>query len=194
MPPLCVCVSVDYAVYGVRRLVRGAADHAGCVVRGAGHRAPPIRLGRAAADGDSRRGRAGESCGDAHGKQFSVHLIRPPFLAICRKFAQVSHLQQKPQKKVPVRRCVGCNTQKPKKELVRIVRSPEGEVSVDLTGKRSGRGAYLCPSAACLAKARKAKRLEHAFGVPVPDEVFERLTEEMACAEQAVKEAMPRGE
>lgn len=65
-------------------------------------------------------------------------------------------MQQKPQKKVPVRRCVGCNTQKPKKELVRIVRSPEGEVSVDLTGKRSGRGAYLCPSAACLAKARKA--------------------------------------
>ena len=103
-------------------------------------------------------------------------------------------MQQKPQKKVPVRRCVGCNTQKPKKELVRIVRSPEGEVSVDLTGKRSGRGAYLCPSAACLAKARKAKRLEHAFGVPVPDEVFERLTEEMAGAEQAVKEAMPRGE
>ena len=67
-------------------------------------------------------------------------------------------------------------------------------ISLDLTGKRSGRGAYLCPSAACLAKARKAKRLEHAFGVPVPDEVFERLTEEMACAEQAVKEAMPRGE
>ena len=55
-------------------------------------------------------------------------------------------------------------------------------------------GAYLCPSAACLAKARKAMRLEHAVGVPVPDEVFERLTEEMACAEQAVKEAMPRGE
>ena len=69
-------------------------------------------------------------------------------------------MQQKPQKKVPVRRCVGCNAQKPKKELVRIVRSPEGEVGVDLTGKRSGRGAYLCPSASCLAKARKAKRLE----------------------------------
>lgn len=102
-------------------------------------------------------------------------------------------MQQKPQKKVPVRRCVGCNAQKPKKELVRIVRSPEGEVGVDLTGKRSGRGAYLCPSASCLAKARKAKRLEHAFGVPVPDEVFELLTEEIACAEQAAKEAMPRG-
>jgi len=103
-------------------------------------------------------------------------------------------LQQKPQKKVPVRRCVGCSAQKPKRELVRIVRSPEGEVGVDLTGKRSGRGAYLCPSASCLAKARKAKRLEHAFGVPVPDEVFERLAEEIACAEQAAKEAMPRGE
>ena len=103
-------------------------------------------------------------------------------------------MQQKPQKKVPVRRCVGCNTQKPKKELVRIVRSPEGEVSVDLTGKRSGRGAYLCPSAACLAKARKAKRLERTFEVPIPGEIYERLTEEMACAEQAVKEAMPRGE
>lgn len=90
MPPLCVCASVDHAVYGVRRLVRGAADHAGSVVRGAGHRAPPIRLGRAAASGDSRRGRAGKSCDDTHGKQFSVHLIRPPFLAICRKFARKS--------------------------------------------------------------------------------------------------------
>ena len=98
------------------------------------------------------------------------------------------------KRKIPMRKSVVSGEMKPKKELVRIVRSPEGEVSVDLTGKRSGRGAYLCPSAACLAKARKAKRLEHAFGVPVPDEVFERLTEEMACAEQAVKEAMPRGE
>lgn len=103
-------------------------------------------------------------------------------------------MQQQKQKKIPVRRCVGCNAQRPKRELVRVVRSPEGEISIDLRGKAPGRGAYLCPSAACLAKARKAKRLEHAFGVPVPDEVFERLTEEMACAEQAVKEAMPRGE
>ena len=103
-------------------------------------------------------------------------------------------MQQKPQKKVPVRRCVGCNAQKPKKELVRIVRSPEGEVGVDLTGKKSGRGAYLCACASCLAKARKAKRLERAFGVPVPDDVYERLTEEIICAEQSAKEAMPRGE
>ena len=103
-------------------------------------------------------------------------------------------MQHKQQKKIPVRRCVGCNAQKPKKELVRIVRSPDGEVSVDLTGKKAGRGAYLCPSAACLAKARKAKRLERVFGVEVPDGVFDRLNEEIACAEQMAKEAMPRGE
>ena len=95
------------------------------------------------------------------------------------------------QRKIPVRRCVGCNTQKPKKELVRVVRSPDGAVSVDLTGKKAGRGAYLCPSAACLAKARKAKRLQNAFGVPVPDDVFERLTAEITAAEQAAKEAAP---
>ena len=95
------------------------------------------------------------------------------------------------QRKIPVRRCVGCNAQKPKRELVRVVRSPDGDVSVDLTGKKAGRGAYLCPSAACLAKARKAKRLQNAFGVPVPDDVFERLTAEITAAEQAVKEAAP---
>lgn len=90
-----------------------------------------------------------------------------------------------------MRRCVGCNGQRPKRELVRVVRSPEGEVSIDLTGKKSGRGAYLCPSAACLAKARKAKRIERAFEVPIPDGVYDRLTEEILCAEQMAKEAMP---
>ena len=95
------------------------------------------------------------------------------------------------QRKIPVRRCVGCNTQKPKKELVRVVRSPDGTVSVDLTGKKAGRGAYLCPSTACLANARKAKRLQNAFGVEVPDEVFDRLTAEIQAAEQAIKEAAP---
>jgi len=97
-------------------------------------------------------------------------------------------LQQK-QKKLPVRRCVGCNSQKTKRELIRVVRSPEGEVSIDPTGKKSGRGAYLCPSLACLAKARKAKRLERAFGVPVPDGVWDRLAEELACAKEAVPDA-----
>ena len=88
-------------------------------------------------------------------------------------------MQQKPQKKVPVRRCVGCNAQKPKKELVRIVRSPEGEVGVDLTGKRSGRGAYLCPSPACLKKAQKNRALERAFDVPIPAELYEQLAAEL---------------
>ena len=98
-------------------------------------------------------------------------------------------LQQLKQKKIPVRRCVGCNAQRPKRELVRVVRSPEGEISIDLRGKAPGRGAYLCPSAACLAKARKAKRLERTFEVPIPDGIYDRLTEEIACAEQSAKEA-----
>ena len=65
-------------------------------------------------------------------------------------------------KKTPMRKCVGCGEMKPKKELRRIVRSPEGEISVDLTGKKSGRGAYLCADPACLAKAEKGKRLDRA--------------------------------
>ena len=92
-------------------------------------------------------------------------------------------------KKIPVRRCSGCGESKPKKELVRVVRNAAGEISLDPIGKKPGRGAYLCPSAACLAKARKAKRLENAFGTSVPDDVFERLTEEIRCAEQMAKEA-----
>ena len=82
-------------------------------------------------------------------------------------------------KKIPVRRCVGCNESKPKKELVRIVRSAEGEISVDLTGKKSGRGAYLCPKAACLTKAQKAMRLERALDCAIPDEVYARLAQEI---------------
>ena len=84
-----------------------------------------------------------------------------------------------PEKKVPVRMCAGCNEHKLKKELVRIVRSPEGEISVDLTGKKSGRGAYLCRDAQCLAKARKAGRLQRALACEIPAEVFDRLEEEL---------------
>ena len=84
------------------------------------------------------------------------------------------------QKKIPMRKCTGCNEMKPKKELVRIVRSPEGEISMDLTGKKSGRGAYICRSASCLNAARKAKRLERAFECTVSDEVWERLEKETA--------------
>ncbi len=85
-----------------------------------------------------------------------------------------------PQRKIPVRRCCGCGEGKPKKELVRIVRSPEGEVSLDTTGKKAGRGAYLCPNAACLAKARKKKSLERALAVAIPPEVYEAMEASLA--------------
>ncbi len=84
------------------------------------------------------------------------------------------------QKKVPMRKCIGCNEQKTKKELVRFVRSPEGDISLDLVGKKSGRGAYICPSAECLKKARKSKRLDKLFEMSVPESVYdeaERLLE-----------------
>ncbi len=82
-------------------------------------------------------------------------------------------------KKIPMRKCTGCNEMKPKKELVRIVRSPEGEISMDLTGKKSGRGAYICKDIKCLNAARKAKRLERAFECTVPEEVYDRLEGEI---------------
>ncbi|MBQ6421878.1 MAG: YlxR family protein [Clostridia bacterium] len=81
------------------------------------------------------------------------------------------------QKKVPVRRCIGCNTGRPKKELVRVVRAPDGTVSLDAVGKKSGRGAYLCPDPACLKKARKAKRLENALECEIPEEIYRELEE-----------------
>ncbi len=83
------------------------------------------------------------------------------------------------KKRVPLRMCAGCGQRKPKKELVRVVRSPEGEISLDLTGRKPGRGAYLCRDAACLKAARKARRLEKAFSCRIPDEVYDRLEEEL---------------
>ena len=87
------------------------------------------------------------------------------------------------QRKIPLRRCTGCNEQKPKKELVRVVRSPQGEIALDCVGKMPGRGAYLCPSAQCLAKARKAKRLERALDAQIPPEVYERIEQEIEGAQ-----------
>ena len=83
-------------------------------------------------------------------------------------------------KKVPIRRCVGCGEGKPKKELVRVVRDKEGRVALDTTGRAPGRGAYLCHSTACLAKAQKRKSLERAFEAPVPPEVYEALSKELS--------------
>ena len=77
------------------------------------------------------------------------------------------------QKKIPMRKCMGCNESKPKRELVRVVKSPEGDIIIDLTGKKSGRGAYICPNPECLKKARKAKRLERIFETSVPESVYD---------------------
>ncbi|MCL4425590.1 MAG: YlxR family protein [Firmicutes bacterium] len=80
-------------------------------------------------------------------------------------------------RKIPVRICVGCQEARPKKELIRIVRTPEGEVVLDPTGKKSGRGAYVCPSLDCLEKAWKGKHLERALKAPIPPELAETLRE-----------------
>ena len=82
-------------------------------------------------------------------------------------------------KKIPMRMCVGCREMKPKKELLRAVRSPEGQVSLDTTGKKPGRGAYICPNGDCLAKAQKSKGLERSFKAPVPKDVYEQLVKEL---------------
>lgn len=80
-------------------------------------------------------------------------------------------------KKIPQRRCVGCNNMKDKKELIRVVRSAEGEVSIDKVGKKPGRGAYVCPTSECITKAVKEKRLEKALDVSIGNEVYEKLLE-----------------
>ena len=84
-----------------------------------------------------------------------------------------------PQKKMPVRMCTGCREHKPKNEMIRVVRSPQGEISLDFTGKQSGRGAYLCKSCECLQKARKTRQLERALQTAIPEQVYERLEQQM---------------
>lgn len=83
------------------------------------------------------------------------------------------------QKKIPMRQCLGCREMKPKRELIRAVRSPEGEISLDFKGKKPGRGAYICNDAQCLKKALKSKALERAFSAQIPDEVYAALNEQM---------------
>lgn len=83
------------------------------------------------------------------------------------------------EKRVPLRKCLGCGEMIGKKGAVRIVRSKEGEVSIDPTGKKSGRGAYICRDAECLALARKGRRLERALKCEVPAEIYETLEKEL---------------
>ena len=83
------------------------------------------------------------------------------------------------QKKIPQRQCMGCRERKNKREMIRVVRSPEGNVSLDFGGKAPGRGAYLCPSSDCLKRAIRAKALDRSLEVVIPEEVYARLEKEM---------------
>ena len=94
------------------------------------------------------------------------------------------------QKKIPLRKCTGCGEMKGKRELIRVVKSPEetdengnlvsgGEISLDLTGKKSGRGAYVCKSLECYQKARKARRFERSLSCKIPEEVYEQMASEL---------------
>ena len=83
------------------------------------------------------------------------------------------------ERKLPLRKCSGCGEMKPKIELVRVVRSPEGEISLDLHGKKSGRGAYVCKNPACLKKAQKSKALERAFSMSIAESVYEELSSQL---------------
>ena len=83
-------------------------------------------------------------------------------------------------RKIPQRKCIGCNTSKDKRELIRVVRNAEGEISIDTTGKKPGRGAYICKDAKCLKLARKGKKIDKAFEVAISDEIYDRLEQELA--------------
>ena len=83
------------------------------------------------------------------------------------------------QKKIPQRQCMGCRERKEKRELIRVVRAPDGGVSLDFRGKAPGRGAYICPDMACLKKAIRSKALERSLEVAIPEEIYARLEQEM---------------
>ena len=83
------------------------------------------------------------------------------------------------QKKIPQRQCLGCREMKPKRELLRVVRSPEGAVTLDSKGKAPGRGAYVCPKAECLKRAVKSKALSRALEVEIPQEIYDSLQQQL---------------
>jgi len=83
------------------------------------------------------------------------------------------------QKKIPQRQCMGCRERKAKREMIRVVRTPEGNVNLDFGGKMNGRGAYLCPSMDCLRKAIRSKALDRSLEVEIPQQVYDRLEKEM---------------
>ena len=88
------------------------------------------------------------------------------------------------EKKVPLRKCLGCMSSFPKKDLVRVLKTPEGTVVIDLSGKKSGRGAYICKNSSCLKKALKAKRIQSNLEIDIPDEVITELEKELLANER----------
>ena len=88
------------------------------------------------------------------------------------------------QKKIPQRQCMGCRERKAKRELIRIVRTPEGDVKLDFSGKMNGRGAYICPQSDCLKKAIRSKALDRSLEVTIPEDVYARLQKEMEDAHE----------
>lgn len=83
-------------------------------------------------------------------------------------------------RKIPLRKCTGCGEMKNKRELVRVVKNKEGEVSLDLTGKKAGRGAYVCPQLSCLQKARKSRGFERALSCKIPEGVYDQMEQEIS--------------
>ena len=86
-------------------------------------------------------------------------------------------------KKIPIRTCIGCGEGKPKRELIRIVKTTEGEVLIDTTGKKNGRGAYICPNITCLEKAIKTKRLSKAFEMQIENDLYDKLKDQIVIEE-----------
>jgi len=93
-------------------------------------------------------------------------------------------------RKIPQRKCVACQNMMPKKELIRIVRSPQGDIQIDITGKKSGRGAYLCGKVSCFKLAKKSKAFERALNVPVAPEIYDRLEQDFIKAEDEFHASM----
>lgn len=88
------------------------------------------------------------------------------------------------KKKIPMRQCTGCGEMKNKKELIRVIKTPEDEITIDFTGKKNGRGAYLCNSFECFLKARKTKAIERSLKITIPDEIYDQLEKELTIVEQ----------
>ncbi|MBP3620358.1 MAG: YlxR family protein [Lachnospiraceae bacterium] len=82
-------------------------------------------------------------------------------------------------KQIPNRQCIGCREMKPKIELVRVIRTPEGDICLDKTGKKNGRGAYICQNSECFNKAKKSKGIERALKVSIPDEIYDAISKEL---------------